>query len=281
MAITKVEDLNSLFNTIFEQALFVAREVNLMVNLVRNFNATGYMDRKLGIRPTLTAQTKPEGVDYQAGEKFTKTLKATLSPAVIMAQTILTDENRLTDPDSAVDDASQELGGAVATKIDVDLVTHFISFTTGKGSAGSSLTIANVAAAISVLRNNLSPIPIYVVLHPYGWHDIWVELGQPSANQAFLGDIANEALKNFFVGRWLAATWFTSGNIPVDASDDAVGGAFNPQALGFDTREAPTMENERDASAKLWEMNMSAGYATGILRQEYAVKLTHDATEPT
>lgn len=281
MAITTIADLNSLYNLIYEDALFVARETNLMVGLVRNFSATGYMARKLTIRPQVTAQVKAEGVDFQNPTTFGKSLKATLTPAVVMAQALLTDEDVQTDPDNARTDASQELGGAIATKIDVDLVTLFASLTAGKGTANSALTIANCAAAVSVLRNGLAPNPLYFVLHPYGWHDIWVELGQPASQKAFLGDLANEALRSFFVGAWLSATWFTSANIAVDASADAVGGVFTPSSLGFDSREEPTMEPERDASRKATELNMSAGYAVGILRSEWAVKLTHDATEPT
>ncbi len=281
MTISTVADLNSLYNLIYEDALFVAREVNLMVGLVRNFSATGYMARKLGIRPTLTAKEKPEGVDFQDAQLFDKQLKATLTPTVKMAQTILTDEAVQTDPDNARTDAAQELGGAIATKIDVDLVTLFASLTKEKGAAGAAMTIAKCAAAVSVLRNSLAPNPFYFVLHPYGWHDIWVELGQPASQKAFLGDLANEAMRSFFVGSWLAATWFTSANIDVDSNDDAVSAVFNPQSMGFDSREEPVLEPERDASRKAVELNMSAGYAVGILRQEYAVKITHDATEPT
>lgn len=105
-------------------------------------------------------------------------------------------------------------------------------------------------------------------------------MGQPASQKAFLGDLANEAMRSYFTGSWLAATWFTSANIDVDTSDDAVSAVFNPQAMGFDSREAPTMEPERDASRKAVELNMSVGYAVGILRQEYAAKITHDATEP-
>lgn len=281
MAITTVADLNSLYNLIYEDSLFVARETNLMTGLVRNFSATGYMARKLSIRPTITAQAKAEGVDFQNPTTFGKSLKATLTPGVVMAQALLTDEDVQTDPDNARTDAAQELGGAIATKIDVDLVTLFASLTTEKAAANAALTIAKCAAAISVLRNQLAPNPLYFVLHPYGWHDVWTELGQPASQKAFLGDLANQALNSFFVGGWLSATWFTSANIDVDASDDAVSSVFNTQSLGFDTRESPMMEPERDASRKATELNMSAGYAVGILRNEYAVKLTHDATEPT
>jgi hypothetical protein len=281
MALTTTTDLNSLYNLIYEDALFVARETNLMVSLVRNFTATGYMARKISTRPQVTAQTKPEGVDFQNPTTFGRTLKATLTPATIMAQARLTDEDVATDPDNARTDASQELGGAIATKIDVDLVTLFASATAGKGTANSALTIANCAAAVSVLRTGLAPNPLYFVLHPYGWHDVWVELGQPASQKAFLGDIANEAMRSFFVGSFLAATWFTSANISIDANTDAVGGVFNSQSLGFDSRQEPEMEPDRDASAKVTELNMSAGYAVGVIRSEWVCKLTHDATEPT
>lgn len=281
MAITKISDLNSLYNLIYEDALFVAREMNLMVNLVRNFSATGYMARKGTIRPQISAETKAEGDDFQNPTTFGQTLKYTLTPSVIFAQVLLTDEDVQTDKDSAVQDASQELGGAIATKIDVDLVTLFSSLSTGKGSAGNSLTISNIAAAVSVLRNAKAPAPLYIVLHPYGWHDIWTLLGQPAATYPFLGDLANQALKDFYVGNWLNAQWFISANISVDSEDDAVGAVFHRSSIGFDSREAPVLEPERDASRKATELNMSAGYAVGILRDEYGVKLTHDATEPT
>jgi len=67
----------------------------------------------------------------------------------------------------------------------------------------------------------------------------------------------------------------------VDASDDAIGAAFNIQALALDPRKAPTLEPERDASLRAWELNISAGYAYGVRRNAFGVKITHDALEPT
>jgi len=281
MAISKVSDLNSLFNLIYEDALFVAREQNLMVGLVTGYSATGWMDRKIPTYPTFTAETVAEGVDYDNPQTFNKSVLATLTPSQVISQARLTDQRRQTDPDDARQDCAAELGNAIATKIDTDLVGDFASFTTGKGSAGNALTIAKCAAAISVLRNNMAMNPIYVVLHPYGWHDVWTELGQPAATYQFLGDVANEAMKSFFVGNMLAAQWFTSANISVDTDSDAVGAAFNKQALAFDSRQDPTLEPERDASFRAWELNMTAGYAHGVRRVTFGVKLTHDATEPT
>jgi hypothetical protein len=281
MAWSKISDLNSLFAEIYEGSLFVARENNIMTNLVTNYSARGWMARNLPIYAQVTAESIGEGEDFSNPTTWSKSSLAILTPGEIMCQVVLTDRRIETDPDDARRDATVEMGNAVATKIDVDLVGTFASFSSGLGTANNSLTINIVAAAISQLRNANAPNPLYVVLHPYGWHDIWDELGTPASNLAFLGDQANAALRSFFVGSWLNVTWFTSSNISVDGDGDAIGGIFNPQALAFDTRKAPLLEPERDASARAWELNLSAGYAYGVRRTAFGRKLTHDATAPT
>jgi len=280
MAITKVSDLNSLYNLIYEKARFVARDMNLMVNLVDNRSASGYMARKISERPQITATAKGEGVDFASPTTFGRTLVATLTPGVAFAQALLTDEDMQTDPDNAARDAAMEGGMAIAQKIDDDLANDMASFTTDKGATTTALTIAKCAAALAVLRNNSVPGPFTFVLHPYGWHDVWTELGQPVANDAFLGDVANEAMRQYFVGNFLAAQWFVNANIDVDGTPDAISGVFTRSAIMFDTREPFTMEPERDASMKATELNFSAGYAHGVVKASYGIKLTHDATEP-
>src|SRR5687767_14150678 len=133
MAISKLSDLNSLFNLILEDALFVAREQNLMVNLVHNYSAKGWLARKISSYPQIDAQSVGEGVDYANPTTFDKTVLATLTPGEVIAQSILTDIRIDTDPDDAKRDNAMELGNAVATKVDTDLVGAFTSFTTGKG----------------------------------------------------------------------------------------------------------------------------------------------------
>lgn len=281
MAISQVSDLSGMYNNIYEDAIFVAREFNLMSQLVTGYSATGFMTRTLPIYPQLTAQVKAEGVALNNPQTWTKTSEMVLTPQTIMAQTVLTDERMETDPDGAKADASRELGGAIGTKIDVDLVGLFDNFDATKGTANNALTIAIVGAGIAVLRNNLALGQQYVVLHPYHWHDIWTLLGQPAAQQALLGDVANQALKDYFVGRYLAAQWFVSANISVDGSDDAYSAVFVRDALALDTRRAPTMEVDRDIDLLADKVNMHAAYAVGVRQGDKGVGIIADATEPT
>jgi hypothetical protein len=172
MAVTSTSDLNSLFNTIYERANFVAREQNLMATLVDNRSATGWMNRVIPTRPAIAAVSVAETQDFSAPTTFGKTSLATISPGEIMAQVVLTDRNLDTDPDGAVTDAIFELGGAIATKIDQDLLSTFASFTDKGDGANSTFTFAKFAAGIALLGNNMARQfgAISAVMHPYHWH---------------------------------------------------------------------------------------------------------------
>lgn len=280
--ISQVSSLSSLFSKVYEDAIFTAVETNIMAGLVYPYSATGWMDREVTKYPTPpTAQSVDEDQDYSNPIELSKS-SVTLTPGEIMAQAILTDRRIDTDPDGARADCAAWLGQAISTKIDTDLLGLFSSFTEGLGTANTSLTLDDIAGAVSILRTTSKGQggPIYVVLHPYQWYDIWNELGTPAATYAFQGDVANEALRMAFVGNWLGAAWFQSANIDINDDDDAYGAVFKREAIALDTRKRPTLEPERDASLRAWELNMTAGYAYGIRRDEMGVYLISDATKP-
>jgi hypothetical protein len=171
MAISTVTDISGYFSAIYQDALFVARENNIMTGLVTPYSATGWMNRVFSTYPTISAESVSEGTDYANATTFNKTTLATFTPGEIITQVILTDRRIETDPDDARRDAVTEMGNAIATKIDTDIASAFSSFTTDAGpGAGSSATLAKFAVAQSLLRNNKAPNPLYAVLHPYAWH---------------------------------------------------------------------------------------------------------------
>ena len=283
MAVTKITDLGGLFNAIYEDAVFVARDNNLMSNLVTVFpRQDGYADRKVGIWNSATIMEVADGVDFVTNTKFSQSLKATFTPTEKMGQFIVTDAMVKTAEGraSARSSAAMELGMAMAQKIDVHLLNVFSSFAVSKGSANNAMTLAIVAAGRSVIKKNKARGRAQAVLHDYHWHDIWTELGQPVVEKAFLGDVANQAMRDYGVGSFLNTDWYTSDNISIDGSDDAISGIFVREALALDPRDEVSFEDERDASLRGWELNVHAGYAVGVLWDDRGAKLTADATEP-
>jgi len=279
--ISKISSMNSLFADIYEDTLFVASEATLMASLVTPYMGVGMADRHVGIYPQATAQTVSEGDAYANPLEWTKTSQMQITPFKVKTQVILTDERLATDPEDAQSSAAREMGIAIAKKIDQDLLALFGSFNSDLGAAGSAMTIGRVAASMAILRNTNVGNPINVVMHPYHWFDVWTELGQPAANKALLGDVANQALRDYFVGDWINARWFTSSNISVDSSDDAVSGVFHQEALALDSRKGLTLEPDRDADRDAWKLNMSAWYGKAVRRSTYGVAITADATQPT
>ena len=213
-----------------------------------------------------------------------KSTLATITPGEIAAQVVLTDQDLETDPDGARMDAEFELGMAVATKIDEDLLGTFTSFATDKGDgAGNSATFENYAAGVAVVNNvtKRSDGATMTVFHPYQWHDLWLELGKPAATYPNLQEVTTQALRDYYITTLLGGNQiYTSSNISVDASDDAIGGIFTRNAIWIDTRRPMRMEPERDASARAWELNVNAGYGYGLVRSTYGVKFTSDALAP-
>lgn len=282
MPISNVASISNFISDVFEDAVFVARARNLMSGLVTTYSMRGWNDRKLSIYPSLTAQDVGEGEDFAAAEEWNKNDLATLHPGEIMTQVIITDRRLQTDPQDARRDAAVEMGNALATRVDTDLIEDMASFTGGTiGAAGSALTLLRCAAAVANLQGQKAMPPYYGVVHPFGWFNVWVELGRPAPTNAFLGDVANQAMKDYTVGQFVGAQWFQSNNVPINVTDDAVSGVFNREALALDVREAPTLEPERDASLRAWELNLHEGYAHGVRRSEYGVKITYDASTPT
>jgi hypothetical protein len=119
------------------------------------------------------------------------------------------------------------------------------------------------------------------VLHPYHWHDIWLETGVPAATYANKDAMTARALQEYFMGSYLGIPVYTSMNIAIDTNTDAVSAVFTPQAIAFDVRRAYRLEPERDASLRAWELNATMVYAYGLgERPTWGIKATSDATAP-
>ena len=280
---SNVSSLNSLFANIFEDAVFVARERNIMTSLVTVFNdQTGDQTRTNSTYPQISASSVTEADDFSNPTQFGKTSITTLTPGEIMAQVLLTDRRIETDAQAARNDASLELGMAIADKIESDLLGNFSSLTGGTiGNSGSTLTWGHFFAARAVLRGGKVPGPYVAVLHEYQWYDLAKAVAPSATVTNIPAGMLDDIARRWYVGTIADVDIYTTANITRTGGTAAVGGMFNRAAIAFDNRRAPRLEPERDASKRAWELNITAKYAHGVWRPTFGVQIKSDVTTPT
>jgi len=274
-------DISSYINTIYQGAMLVARERNLMSALVTTFgDRTGVASRSNSQYSGATMNEVGEDDDLTP-QKFTPSVLATLTPTEKGAQYFLSDTRLETDPFTLRADAALDLGQSITTKIETDLLSQFSSLTGGTvGTAGSVITWGYFFAMASRLKAQKAPKPYYFVCHDYQWH-VLAKAVAPGATVTNAPAIQDEITRNFYVGTVGGVEIYTTSNITVDASDDAYCAMFSAQALGLDMRRAPRLEYERDSSRRGWELNLSAVYAAGIWRPAFGIQGIFDASTPT
>lgn len=282
MALVLASDIGTYVQSIYEDAMFIARDNNLMAALVTTFmDRSGTADRNRSEYGTATINTITEADDLTS-QAFTPSVQNTLTPAEYGAQYLITDTRIESDPFGVRSDASMELGMAMAQSVETNLLGNFSSLTGGTiGAAGATISWGYFYAMLSNLRGQNAPGPYYFVCHPYQWHTLGKAVSNVGSTSNTAPEFMNTVARNFFVQQVGQVSVFTSANISVDGSDDAVAAMFSPAALAIDWRRAPRIEPERDASRRGWELNLSALYAHGVWRPKFGVYGTFDASTPT
>lgn len=279
--ITGYSDISSLLPSIYEGAMLVARDNNIMSALVRNFNdASGMVPRKSSIYGTVTFYSVDETTDLVA-QQYSRTAKQTLTPGEVAAAFFLSDQRIESDDQDIVSDASRELGVGLAQKIEVDIISQFGSVTGGTvGTNATAMTWGKLLAAQSTLRAANAPMPYTAVLHPYQWHALGTALTVAATTQPTRSGLTDTLVNNFFVGNAYGIDIFVTSNIPITSSA-ASGIMFSRDALALDIRRQPRLERDREVSRRGWELVMSAVYGYGLWRPEWGVTLAGTCVAPT
>jgi hypothetical protein len=273
-------NISAYIQDIYEGALMMARENNLLASLVTPFNdREGLALRKNSQYGGVTINQVAE-TDDLVGQAFTPSVIATLTPYEFGAQYVLTDSRVESDPFPVRADASTDLGMAMATKIDSDLAATFSSLTGGTvGAAGTAITWGHFFAMLSRLRAQLAPPPYVFVVHPYQWHVLGKAVA-PGVTVTNAPRFQDAITTNFYQASVAGVDIYTTANITIDGSGDAYCGMFSRQALALDVRRAPRLEVERDASRRAWELNLTAVYAAGVWRPDFGIQGLFDAATP-
>lgn len=275
MAATTTTTLDDLFVNIVAQARFTAEEQSLMRNLVTMYNIDGMAGKTIQVPkyPAISAVGLTEGSDMSSTAVSTSSVSITVGE--VGAQVLLTDMAAMGAGDPA-SELGTVLGNAIATKMDQDLIALFDGFSGSLGGTTVELTAAYLFQAAATLRANKVTGRIVGVFHPYQTYALKSNLTNTFANPNG-GDLQNEAMRNGYVGTIAGIDIFESANVDIDGSGDSKGAIFSSQALALAMKRDFTIETERDASNRAWELNATAIYGVGELDDTYGVEMYFDS----
>ena len=270
--------LSELYTEIVAEALFVASERSIMRPLVKNYAIQGGgKSVEVPIYAAVSAAAVSEASDLSNTAINPTSVTITASENGIM--TTLTDLARNSAPRNVAADIGKLFGEAIAKKIDTDLTALFDGFSTAVGSGSTALTAALVFQSIANVRNaGVSMDGVSAVLHPMVAYDLKANLTNTFAN-ANGNDLANEALRNGFVGRLGGVPIYETTNIDNDGTaGDYKQGVFHRDALGLAMMQDLKIETQRDASLRADEIVATAVYGVGELNDTYGVELHSDSS---
>lgn len=276
-------DIDGYIQTIFDDAVFIARESTFMIPLVKDYNDTTDERKPRQRSDYSSAAISTIGeTDDLASQAFTPTAGNTITPAEAGGQFFLTDTRISSDPFGVANDAADELGMAMATKINSDLLGNIASLTGGTvGAAGTAITWGHFFATLAQLEVATKKRGPYVcVLHTYQWN-VLAKSAAVASTVTNAPEFQDEVMRRYYVGTVGPVDIFVTTDLTIDANDDASGGMWQRQAMAFDGRRALRLERQRDASRRGIELNMTAVYAHGVWRGDFGIVMTFDASTPT
>ena len=275
---TTSSTVSELYTEIVAEALFVASEQSIMRPLVKNYAITGGgKSVEVPIYAAVSAAAVNEATDLSNTAINPSSVTITASENGIM--TTLTDLARNSAPRNVAADIGKLFGEAIAKKIDTDLTALFDGFSTAVGAADAALTVAKLFESVANLRNSSVPInDVSAVLHPMIAYDLKANLTNTFANSN-ANDLANEALRNGFVGRIAGVPIFETSNLAnTGTTGDYKNGVFHRDALGLAMMQDLKIETQRDASLRADEIVATAVYGVGELHDSYGIELLADSS---
>lgn len=241
----------------------------------------------------VTTYALTEGVDMTQAQQITDTLM-TLTPTEYGAQVVLTDLMLMTVRDEFFRVAGKILGESFDRQQDQTLCDDMDNFSVALGSAGTAITLGHVMAGHAAVKYNApangtagrggepAPDPITFVHTPAALHTLAKNM---TGGQGATG--ATQVTPDTkYAGYQLAAvpglTIKSDINFNKDTSDDVKGGLFSKEALILvELGGGASVEKERDASLRGWELNFVGRWARGEYNDGWGREMLFDSALPT
>jgi N4-gp56 family major capsid protein len=283
MTITNTTTLNDLLPSIVAEALFVASEKSIMRGLVRNYTLSAGQGKTVTvpIYPKQTAAGLTEGTAPSFTAISTDGATLTVSEVGLTAQ--VSDLAIMASSSNVVSDIGRLFGEAIARKMDTDLMALFMSFSTNTvGGTTTTATPAEIFKAIAKLRAQGydTANDCAIVLHPNVAYDVASTLTSTFAAPASM--IGNDALRNGFMGMLGGVPVYQSSLVPLETGSAAAGdyacGIFHKDALGLAIMKDITIESQREATKRGFDLVGSAIYGVGELYDNAGVRGIFDSS---
>jgi len=275
---TTASTLSELYTEIVAEALFVASERSVMRPLVKNYAITGGgKSVEVPIYAVVSAAAVSEATDLS--NTAINPTSETITASEVGIMTTLTDLGRNASPRNVAADIGKLFGEAIAKKIDTDLTGLFDGFSTEVGDITSAMTAARLFEAMVNLRTSAVPMDnISCVLHPSVAYDLKANLTNTFANSN-ANDLANQALRDGFVGRIAGVNVFETTNVGNTGNiGDHKNAVFHKDALGLAIMQDLKIETQRDASLRADEIVATAVYGVAELHDTYGVEVAADSS---
>ena len=222
-----------------------------------------------------------DGIDIVDEEDIGMTT-VDLTASEVGAKIIITDKLSRQSAENVFSIIGRQLGDGMARKKDTDVTALYSGFGTDIGSAGRSMSLANVSAAVAYAKGNRFGSEVYIVQHPSAVWDVANTAVTASATYPVPHGWSEDLLGNFFSGlRPInGVPIFEDGNITIDSDDDAVGVIADKSALAVLKSVDTRTERQRDASLRATEVVITADYGVFELDDSKGAALTLDAGTP-
>lgn len=283
MSVTNSTTLNDLLPAITAEALFVASERSIMRGLVRNYTLNPGQGKTVTV-PIYPKQTATALTEATAGNQVAvSTDGATLTVSEVGLYATVSDLALMASNSNVVADLGRLFGEAIARKIDTDLMSLFMGFTGNTvGGTTTTATPALLFQAIAKLRSQGydTANDCAIVLHPNVAYDVASTLTSTFAAPA--SAIGNSALENGFMGMLGGVPVYQSSLVPLETGSGAAGdyacGIFHKDALGLAMMKDITIETQRQAAARGYDIVGSAIYGVGELYDTAGVRGIFDSS---
>lgn len=247
----------------------------VMAPLMRNYSLVGKPSNtaKFPRWPALTAAAVAETADLANTNIATTSITATVGEVGITIA--VTDALQEDDILSGLAEYGRQGGRALADKMDSDAAALLTGFSNTTGVTTGGLTVASFLTAIGALEARDAPGPYVAVLHPVQVHQLRSAMAASSAS--WVNNVTDQRLgangNAGFVGNWFGVDVYQSTNTPTNTRSTVAvydGAIFTKgQALVHVSKRDARSEFERDASARLSEITVTARYANAELVDEY------------